>query len=115
MRALHHVGAAAPGPVTPIRDEAPELAGGGGFKADQETSNGRDRIAALIASATARAFDMGIEAKPLGGGAWLLRSALGSDIGATRDAKALFAAVAGFEAARNDVLALIARRAGRAA
>lgn len=64
------------------------------------------------ATAIARAALLGIEARTIGPGAWLLRHAHGACIGAVYGAEALAAAVAGFEAARDDVLALVQRMAG---
>ena len=64
------------------------------------------------ATAIARAALLGIEARSIGPAAWMLRHAHGACIGAVYGHEALAAAVAGFEAARNDVLALVQRMAG---
>jgi hypothetical protein len=74
-----------------------------------------EATAKMIATATARAALLGIEARPLGTDAWLLRSAAGATIGTVQGADALLAAVAGFEAARGDVAALVGRMARGAA
>ncbi len=77
-------------------------------KAGQDTPLGDKTTATLIA----RAALLGIEARSIGPGSWLLRHAHGACIGAVYGHEALAAAVAGFEAARNDVLALVQRMAG---
>lgn len=64
------------------------------------------------ATAIARAALLGIEAHSIGPAAWILRHAHGACIGTVHGAEALAAAVAGFEAARDDVLALVQRMAG---
>ncbi|MFT3818331.1 MAG: hypothetical protein QM750_11965 [Rubrivivax sp.] len=120
MRALHHVGAAAPGPVTPESDNARWQAGViEGQEAEQSTqyaaSAGATQDRALDARLTVLAAHLGIELRALDSDGWLLRHAGGASIGVVRGGDAVGAALAGFEAARNDVLALIARRAGRAA
>lgn len=64
------------------------------------------------AAAITRAALLGIEARSIGPAAWMLRHAHGACIGAVYGHEALAAAVAGFEAARDDVLALVQRMAG---
>ena len=111
MNALHHVGAVAPGQVTPEltqKDETPGLAGAEGFRG-KNSDGGGDGTCKLIATAIARAALLGIEARPLTDGAWLLRHARGADIGIVHGIGALTAAVAGFEAACSDVRALMQR------
>lgn len=105
MAALQHVGAAAPGPVTPTSDNARRQPG---VEGDRKEDSG-DCAAKLIASATARAALLGIEVRQIDGGAWLLRHAFGADIGIVRGLPALAAAVAGFEAATRDVRELVQR------
>ena len=110
MRARLHVGAAAPGSVAPTSDKAD--AGNVGQVGEVREANAPDSAKAT-ATAIARAALLGIEARSIGPAAWLLRHANGAHIGAVYGHEALAAAVAGFEAARNDVLA-IARTMGGA-
>jgi hypothetical protein len=110
MAALQPGGADAPGPVTPEGDEAREL-GGGGLQEQVTVDNG-DCAAKLIATATKQAALFGIEVCTLGTSIWLLRHALGGDIGVVRGAGALAAAVGGFEAACADVRELVRRTRG---
>lgn len=117
MRAPQHVGAAAPGPVTPAEsDEPAKLGSGGGFRGQARTDDHDCAEAAAerkrAASAIAHAALLGIEASPLDGGAWLLRHANGAPIGTVHGLDALCAAVAGFQAAANDVRQLVQRMRG---
>jgi outer membrane lipoprotein SlyB len=109
MLARHHVGAAAPGPVTPTSDKAD--AGNVGLVGKVREADVQDSAKAT-ATAIARAALLGIEAHSIGPGAWLLRHAHGACIGAVYGHEALAAAVAAFEAARDDVLALVQRLGG---
>lgn len=109
MRARHHVGAAAPGPATPTSDKAD--AGNVGQVGEVREASAPDSAKAT-APAIARAALLGIEARSIGPAAWLLRHTHGACIGTVHGAEALAAAVAGFEAARDDVLALVQRMAG---
>ena len=79
--------------------------------ANHKTTDSRD----CAAKATARAAELGIEARPLADGAWLLRHAKGATIGKVQGVGALSAAVAGFETAANDVRQLVQRMRGGAA
>lgn len=104
------------GHVTPESDEAAKLGSVGGFKeqgkADSRDCAEVDDARKLIDTATARAALMGIEARELEPGAWLLHHANGATIGAVRGLQALTAAVAGFEAAAADVRELVKRMGG---
>jgi len=80
-------------------------------KAGQDTPLGDKNTATLIA----RAALLGIETRTIGPDSWLLRHAHGACIGAVYGHEALAAAVAGFEAARDDVAALVRGIAGRGA
>ena len=107
----------APGAGTPAESDEPAgLGSSGGFRGQKRTDDldcadaGAD--CKLIATATARAALLGIEARSIGPGAWLLRHAHGGCIGAVYGHEALAAAVGGFEAARDDVLALVQRLSG---
>ncbi len=117
MPSTINVGAAAPGQVTPVEsDEPAELGSSGGFRG-QETADSLDCAdtgtdCKLIATATARAARLGIEARPLASDVWLLRHANGASIGTVQGLGALAAAVAGFEAAANDVRELVRRMRG---
>lgn len=77
MHALHHVGAAAPGPVTPTTsDEAPAVAAAQGFKG-KESGGGQDCARAdaarkLAATLAARAALLGLALHELHDGACLL-------------------------------------------
>jgi len=109
MAARHHVGAAAPGPVPgPTSDNARVEPGA---SREVREANAPDSAKAT-ATAIARAALLGIEARSIGPAAWMLRHAHGACIGTVHGAEALAAAVAGFEAARDDVLALVQRMAG---
>ena len=66
------------------------------------------------ADAVARAALLGIEARLSGTDAWMLRHAAGAHIGIVHGLPALQAAVAGFEAARDDMRVLISRMRGAA-
>lgn len=117
MRAPHHVGAAAPGLVTPAEsDEPAKLGSSGGFRGQVRTDDHdcaeADAKRKRAALATAHAALLGIEARPLDGGAWLLRHANGGPIGTVHGLDDLVAAVAGFEAAANDVRQLVQRMRG---
>ena len=112
MAGHHHVGAAAPGQVTPTSDKAGVASAG--QVVEVRESNAPDSAKAT-ASTIARAALLGIECRAIGPNAWLLRHAHGACIGAVHGAEALAAAVAGFELARNDVLELIQRLGGRQA
>lgn len=98
----HHQFAAKAG--RPTKKDAPAI--DRGAQAEQQDS------AKTTTTAIARAALLGIEARSIGPGSWLLRHAHGACIGAVYGHEALAAAVAGFEAARNDVLALVQRMAG---
>lgn len=99
MHAHHQDGAQAPGADTPTRENAPAI--------DRGAETERVDFAKDTATAMARAALLGIEAHRIGPAAWMLRHAHGACIGAVYGAEALTAAVAGFEAARIDVLAII--------
>lgn len=108
MAAHHHVGAAAPGPVTPTSDKAD---GANVGPVEEAWEANTPDSAKTTATTIARAALLGIEAHSIGPAAWLLRHAHGACIGAVYGHAALVAAVAGFEAARDDVLALVQRLA----
>lgn len=110
MAARHHVGAAAPGQVTPTRDKADVASVG---QVGEVRGSDASDSAKATASTIARATLLGIECRAIGPSAWLLRHAHGACIGAVHGAEALAAAVAGFEHARDDVLELIQRLGGR--
>ena len=94
------------------RDEALQtVAAAQGFKAETNT-NDADSAAKLIATVTARAALLGIEARPIDADTWLLRHARGADIGIVCGLAALDAAVAGFEAAQRDVAELVQQMKG---
>lgn len=93
MAARHDDGASAPGRVTPVPGD------------DQAEST---------LTTIARAALLGIEARSIGPAAWLLRHAHGACIGTVHGHEALAAAVAGFEAARDDVLRLVQQIGGAA-
>jgi hypothetical protein len=95
----------------PREVEAPGAGVGAGGRAQGQDNDNRDSAAKVIATATARAALLGIEARPIGGGAWLLLAPTGACIGRVRGPGALAAAVAGFEAARRDMAALVASMA----
>ncbi|MBK8863534.1 MAG: hypothetical protein IPN37_05815 [Betaproteobacteria bacterium] len=65
-----------------------------------------------VATAVARAALLGIEARRVPAGAWLLRHAHGADIGIVHGTEALEAAVRGFESARDDMAELVRRIGG---
>lgn len=120
MAALHTVCAPAQGltaPERPQKDEAPGVTAEG--SRGQGTADGSDCASTtearkLISTAIARAALLGIEVCELAGGAWLLRTARGADIGTVRDVRTLAAAISGFEAARDDVRGLVQRKAAGA-
>ena len=99
------------GSVTPSSDEALGLAGAEGFR-DQGTQEYATHYRKRAETALARAALVGIEARLLDSGAWRLRHAQGADIGIVQGLTALEAAVQGFEAARDDVQALVRRMRG---
>lgn len=86
---------------------AVEKQGNGNTRDCAETEHKR------IATATARAALLGIEARQIAPDAWLLRHARGADVGIVRGLPALDAAVSGFEAAHRDVAELVQRMRGR--
>jgi hypothetical protein len=98
-------------PEQPQHDDAPERANGRGVKlqgtADSSDCADVEAECKLIATCAARAALLGIEVRELRGGAWLLQHASGASIGAVRGQQGLSSAVAGFEAARNDVAVLV--------
>jgi hypothetical protein len=96
--------------MRPPEVEAPG-AEGSGDRAQGRDNESPDSAAKVIATATARAALLGIEARPIPGGAWLLLAPSGDPIGRVHGAGALAAAVAGFEAARRDMAALVASMA----
>jgi hypothetical protein len=126
----HHYGAAAPGPAAPERhalspDERKPADEAGLRGNDNQTDNSLHSVAACavpqevaaskrVATAIARAALLGIEAQPVGAGAWLLRHACGGKIGIVHGIADLGAAIRGFEDARDDVAALVRRMRGAA-
>lgn len=94
----------------PQHDDAPAVAAARGVRGN-ETKQRLD-FGKATATAIARAALLGIEARSIGPAAWMLRHAHGACIGAVYGHEALAAAVAGFEAARDDVAALVQRLAG---
>ena len=106
----HSLDAYGAGPVTPKSDKADGASVGRvGEVREVDTPD----FAKSAATAIARAALLGIEARPVLGGAWLLRHARGADIGTVHGIEALEAAVRGFESARDDVRALVQRIGGR--
>lgn len=112
MAAHQHVGAAAPGPGTPIRDKADVRSVG---RVEAIRNSGDCNYADPAATAIARAALLGIAVTRIGREAWLLNHAGGADIGVVRGSEALQAAVDGFQQAHNDVLDLIAQVKRRSA
>ena len=115
MAACRIDGAAAPRANTPTSDEAPSRdQAAQGFRIAQEVSPdcAADADQKHVATAVARAALLGIEARRVPAGAWLLRHAHGADIGIVHGTEALEAAVRGFESARDDVRALVQRIGG---
>lgn len=110
MAARHHVGAAAPGQVTPTNDTADVAIVG---QVGEVRGSDAPDSAKANASTIARAVLLGIECCAVGPNAWLLHHAHGACIGAVHGAEALAAAVEGFEHARDDVIELIQRLGGR--
>ena len=106
MRQNHAHGAAAPGAVTPERDNAGWQAGVIG---EQGQGDGPNCAAAAIAKAAL----LGIAVQPLADG-WLLRHAGGASIGVVHGVGALAAAVGGFELAVADARELVQRLRRRA-
>lgn len=98
----HHQFAAKAG--RPTKEDAPAT--------DRGAQTEHQDSAKATATAIARAALLGIEVRSAGPAAWLLRHPHGACIGAVYGHEALAAAVAGFEAARNDVQALVQRMAG---
>ena len=127
MHRHHHHGAAAP--RQPLHQRAAviqkcedhDAAGEVVFRDQQQgTGNTGDCADAAVdaqqhvhrkaeADAVARAALLGIEARLTGTDAWMLRHAAGAHIGIVRGLPALQAAVAGFEAARDDMRTLVQR------
>jgi len=129
MHRHHHHGAAAP--RQPLRERAAvtqksedhDAGGAVVFRVQQQgTGNTGDcadaavdaqqhahRKAEAEAEAVARAALLGIEARLSGTDAWMLRHAAGAHIGIVHGLPALQAAVAGFEAARDDMRTLVQR------
>lgn len=106
MAAFRIDGAAAPGTSTPTRnDNAPVQRGVIGGHGEQDNPDS----AKTTATTVARAALLGIEARQIGADAWLLRHARGAEIGIVRGLPALVAAVAGVEAAHDDVRELVQR------
>ena len=132
MHRHHHHGAAAP--RQPLRERAAvtqknedhDAGGAVVFRVQQQgTGNTGDCADAAVdaqqhahrkpeSDAIARAALLGIEARLSGTDAWMLRHAAGAHIGIVRGLPALQAAVAGFEAARDDMRVLISRMRGAA-
>ena len=100
------------GLVTPESDEAAKLGSGGGLEEQGKADSG-DSARELIATAIAKAALLGIECRPIGADAWLLRHARGP-IGTVQGRNALQAVVAGFEAACADMRALVRQMEGAA-
>lgn len=97
------------GPVTPTSDKADGASVG---RVGEVREEGTPDFAKSAATAIARAALLGIEARRVPAGAWLLRHAHGADIGIVHGTEALEAAVRGFESARDDVRALVQRIGG---
>lgn len=115
MGALKIDGAAAPGLVRPTSDEAPAACddrGPEGQTTFESPDCAADADEKHVATAVARAALLGIEARRVAVGAWLLCHARGGEIGIVRGIAALEAAVRGFEAARDDVADLVRRIRG---
>ncbi len=112
MAALHHVGAAAPGPVTPTSDEAPAGCTAQGFKGERATDclifRQADAHGKRIATLTARAALLGLVLRPMADGSWqvLPQSGQPSIVQSLQAAEAL---VCGCELVRADVAALVGR------
>lgn len=94
------------GPVTPRSDKADGASVG---RVGEVREVDSPDFAKSAATAIARAALLGIEARRVPAGAWLLRHARGADIGTVHGIEALEAAVRGFESARDDVRALVQR------
>ena len=109
MAAHQHVGAAAPGSVTPKSDNAPWQ---GCVIGQHSKVNGGNSVTKSVATAIAKAACLGIECHLICVDTWLLRHAHGADIGVLHGVSALVAAVGGFEAANNDVRYLVQRMRG---
>ena len=96
----------------PGNDNAPVVRGAVEKQGNRDPRDCAETEHKRIATATARAALLGIEARPIAPDSWLLRHARGADIGIVRGLPALVAAVAGFEAAHRDVAELVRRMKG---